>query len=317
MQALKKPKRIQHKKIGEQVLHTLDLLNVPQWGRLGNAPGVARRWDFDTLQPFILEDGIQDEKAHIIRNDLWFTDLDAPLDSRIMVLDNEYPERPAFVRFKWVTPRDVRGKLVRLLPIMIEKTMVFFNEGLDKAQTGSNVFGRRQDGVWIPLNSRLETYVADYEMESQVQLHIGLQFLKESQWRVYISYGDSPGIEIPTDPVGAQAVFRLRDLPDNAARRKALRHWVDEHWRQIRDDPTVETKVRTHLRGGAEFSWNGLHCRIIPSRTDTVLAALAKADREDMTLVGADRRVAGETIEYTPPWWIRALKLFRLQGRKG
>lgn len=103
------------------------------------------------------------------------------------------------------------------------------------------------------------------------------QFCARYEWRVSLGIQGGPSVAFETDPTGAREVFRLRDLPDGSQRRSALLHWVGEHWRKRRSDPSEETKVRAHLRGQTEFVWNGMRCRIRPSDYDAERARMPRA----------------------------------------
>jgi hypothetical protein len=87
-------------------------------------------------------------------------------------------------------------------------------------------------------------------------------------WHVSLGFLGNPRVKLPTDSTGVKNAFALRDVPEGKQRRAALRHWVTDHWRQNRADPDLENYVRQHLRGAVEFNWNGLRCRLEPSRYD-------------------------------------------------
>ena len=89
-------------------------------------------------------------------------------------------------------------------------------------------------------------------------------------WAVDLRYDTSQvgAVRLLTDPLGAREVFALRDIPNGAKRRAALRHWVRGHYRQSRVDPEARSYVNKHLRGVARFSWNGLECTIRPAITE-------------------------------------------------
>lgn len=92
---------------------------------------------------------------------------------------------------------------------------------------------------------------------------------EEVEWSVLLGEPGLPRARFLTDPVGVREAFRLRDVPPGKARRAALRHWVSEHWRKKgRDSEADRAWVREHLRGAEDFTWNGLRCRIEPSRED-------------------------------------------------
>jgi hypothetical protein len=82
------------------------------------------------------------------------------------------------------------------------------------------------------------------------------------------SHEERTGIRLATDGPGVERIIAERDRPAGAHRRSALRHWVKEHWREVRHEPKLETKIRSHLRGAERFNWCGLHCTITPSQYD-------------------------------------------------
>lgn len=85
-------------------------------------------------------------------------------------------------------------------------------------------------------------------------------------WSVDFSLDDSIGsARVLTDSIGAREAFKLRDIPNGKTRRAALRHWVKQHWRQSRVDPSAASFVSAHLRGAETFHWNGLNCKITPA----------------------------------------------------
>lgn len=105
----------------------------------------------------------------------------------------------------------------------------------------------------------------------RITMAIGLYAYRKERWRVVLGLDGCPSIGFVTDPIGVKEVFRLRDVPEGARRRAALRHWVTSHWRQTRIDSRTAREVRAHLRGTTQFAWNGFTCRIIPSDTNRLL----------------------------------------------
>ena len=110
-----------------------------------------------------------------------------------------------------------------------------------------------------------------------IQLAMGIAFSREYEWRVSLGWTGHPSISFVTDPVGAREVFRLRDIANGQSRRSALRQWIGEHWRRTRRDDREERRVRAHLRGATQFTWNGLECRIMPSADDLRKAATVQS----------------------------------------
>lgn len=94
----------------------------------------------------------------------------------------------------------------------------------------------------------------------------------EYDWHVDLGYrrNNSPMVTIPTDPISAKSIFKLRDVPPGLSRREAIKHWVCGHTRKSRD--ASEYEVTAHLRGAESFNWNGLECVVRPSVYDLNLA---------------------------------------------
>lgn len=136
----------------------------------------------------------------------------------------------------------------------------------DGRYESNRLFVKRGRERWTVVWPRREPFMDD--ANTQTDLIVGAQFSSRYYWRVLLGYQGHPRIAFMTDPVGAAAAFRLRDIPEGRERRAALRHWVTEHWRKNRTDPSEEHRVRAHLRGATEFSWNGLRCSIVPAAFD-------------------------------------------------
>lgn len=106
-------------------------------------------------------------------------------------------------------------------------------------------------------------------MASMCSILVSAQLTDFYNWTVELGIeGGDFSLRLPTDPTGARAIFKLRDIPDGKQRRAALKHWVREHLRRNRNNPEELIAVRKHLRGAQEFSWNGMKCILRPSRYD-------------------------------------------------
>jgi hypothetical protein len=120
------------------------------------------------------------------------------------------------------------------------------------------------------------------EFADIVPLGLGVALSLRYEWTVAFGLGEGPRIRFLTDPAGARAAFRLRDLPPGRERRAALRHWVQAHNRRKHDDSEARAWVRRHLRGATEFVWNDMRCSISPPPYDVErLQAEAEAKRSE------------------------------------
>lgn len=96
---------------------------------------------------------------------------------------------------------------------------------------------------------------------------MGIAFARDLCWRVIITSPCGQSISLPTSYAGAMAAFRNREPEETTGRRKALRHWVRQHYRRKAKQEEVEADeyvaVRRHLRGRTPFRWMGLDCQIV------------------------------------------------------
>lgn len=191
-------------------------------------------------------------------------------------------------RTRTINLREVRGRVRRIYPQMVEVLAGRIETG-DRREWwgGRGWFGwngqrwaevQRTDREPVPLPT-------SHREGETIQMMQSAAFSSQWWWMASIGWVGLPSITLPTDAVGARAIFRLRDLPEGRKRRAAIRHWVAEHWRKRRKDPTEETNVRAHLRGETRFTWNGLSVRLRPSRidlerADAIREQAAKAPRK-------------------------------------
>lgn len=89
-------------------------------------------------------------------------------------------------------------------------------------------------------------------------------FLQSQLWTVRIRFApQTPSVAFVTDSTGVRDFLRFREIDPGAARRKALVHWVSDHWRQTRNDPDTEAYVREFLRGRRVVTWHGMQAEIL------------------------------------------------------
>lgn len=226
------------------------------------------------------------------------SDLSTPLNvSTLSLVANDFgPPGPLLQISRWRSAKlaDLRGvKLASRWPIWHE--LAFLNPfSLTYDSFRFLVFwcGERwipynyRNGTWLPFATLPEEH-ADYERV--VNLVVSIAFTLRYEWRVDLANANGTGVSLTTDPFGARALFRLRELEDGEKRRGALRHWVSQHWRGTSED--VEALVREHLRGKVEFHWTNLSCTMHPSDYDVARAQRAEALRADLAKAGGATRL--------------------------
>jgi hypothetical protein len=275
-------------RMAEQVLMFLALGDIDE--QLGG--GKVRLRDFSGAEPLIpgFHEGFEDSYQMFL--DATPRDLDRPLNAAFISVNEDDAEGIALHRTHAVNPADIRGRYTRLYRYNVIHTLA----GLDGEGRGYGqrmIYGSPDGHHWRSTSSGFEPSLSrDEQWQTYIQIAHGIAFTREFFWSVRLGWVGYPTIRIPTDPVGAREVFRLRDIPEGRQRRAALKHWVTEHWRQNRHEPAEDVKVRQHIRGHERFVWNGLVCEIAPSVVDMQRLAEAKRQREIDHELGSDRRLA-------------------------
>ncbi len=292
--------------VEERLEKVLDVLEMPKrkWGMLDCRV-------FDGLWPLVMWDvdfrnGSKEERLEIA-SDLppHFMDI---TDAKVMasIGDSDSGERKDYgvilSRIQGVNWHDVRGRLRMVLPHTVRYSIVPVvrnrSTGTTTVWQDEIILGYRK-GHWVRIGTDCKKGsigIIDKEIDDKMQVAMGISVLLDQIWRVYFAQGPV-GVTFPTDAVGAAAAFRLRDIPEGKKRRDALKHWVREHFRRKRTDHNELVKVCEHLRGADRFTWNGLRCRILPSRIDLERVAAARKRQPktltDRQLVNLSRRALG------------------------
>lgn len=180
------------------------------------------------------------------------------------------PDAFSFWRVRKARPIDLRG--FKAHPLAMAHHCVVQLPGERTRVSPRRFFVPLANGGIRLLSTERPWTTADISKHADTafRLTLGLRY----DWSVVLQEADWPvSVRFTTTPEGARAVFRLRDVPPGAARRKALLHWVTGHWR--RSGPTFDARtfVRPHMRGTTTFDWNGLRATIQPSAYDAERAA--------------------------------------------
>lgn len=212
-------------------------------------------------QPLVIDD--------VERDRIGLRDIGAPLDVSFVL---DFFDPPGVVdrtavrmnRVRTVSPGTVRGKLKIFRSPIIEVS--------DSAFRADGTFFGVQNYYWANNHQWLGGSGGRPDKEehsvafTDIAIAKAVAFGRRYEWRVALGHVGGASISFQTNPQGAMEIFRLRDIPEGRTRRAALRNWVSEHWRKRGTED--ERKVRAHLRGATEFTWNGLRCLIRPSQFD-------------------------------------------------
>lgn len=276
--------------LAEYVEYLLEEMRRPMALDVGSPWGRVRHEQFDGAMPMLpeaveLADG---GEGWIFRD--WHPSEVGLRKTRLLVRDTDNEGEVAAVNIRLLRPAEAHGRIRPALPYPTLVSSWWPKDG----KVDVTAVGLAGPGRWVNIDARRagSSRLDDY-WSAQIQVALGCGMFLRSRWTVYLADGGL-GVTFPTDEVGAQEVFRLRDIPEGKARRAALRAWVTEHWRVNPQRPDEEVLVREHLRGAQAFDWSGLHCRITPSDDDFAREYQAKVAREQARQDGTDRRPAQE-----------------------
>lgn len=172
------------------------------------------------------------------------------------------------IRTRRVPLSEVRGMFQVRTGVVVEYSQVELMK--DGTYKPGRHYCEKLNGKWTVVGQPVRVWddpLDDYQ-HGNVEMSKSVAFTRYYDWSVEIGWSGMPTIAIPTDPIGAREIFRLRDLPPGKSRRAALHNWVSGHFRQVRQDPVEELKILPYLRGSLNFDWNGMQCRIHPSQYD-------------------------------------------------
>lgn len=115
-------------------------------------------------------------------------------------------------------------------------------------------------------STRYDTAKLRAEIASSFMIYFAIALTARYSWHVAFGSEDGPRLLLPTDARGALQLFTDREKAPDETRRKALRHWVESHYRD-----TVASGVayvREHLRGATRFNWKAMPCELLVSAYD-------------------------------------------------
>jgi hypothetical protein len=141
------------------------------------------------------------------------------------------------------------------------------------------------------LHSDSNSLYKEFRLDFLTPFLMGIAQSVDNYWKVETRFDSiCPSLTLLTDAIGVKEFWKLRDVPEGKKRRAALLHWVDQHWREDRNDPEVEIYVRKHMRGHEDLRQGSFTAKIIPSKKDKLDEEVAKKDREAMRKSKTDKR---------------------------
>lgn len=242
----------------------------------------VRLQDFKAIEPIMAmgEEKFSLDVGYYYSVDENIKALDDPLDISILrsactdETKEYYDPNIKFVamRFRSVSPKEVRGIAKRITPFIVEMSQAQINHDATY-ETSRILLGSFNGSDWIDIVNRQGEQPLKIIYEKQnISIAICQQFLWPAHWRAIVETQIGCSMGFMTDPSGAREIFRWRDIPEGKERRAAIRHWVTDHWRQKKNSPEDLAWVRKHLRGKQEFVWNGYKVTLIPPKTEVEAA---------------------------------------------
>lgn len=240
---------------------------------------------FDRAIPYaLLGESLGWDKQDIFR-DVRASDLDSALNICFLTQDDERrPQDITSQRIRRVQAAEIRGQTKGTWPNMVERSICWIDRSTGKGTTSRSIWAETRALEWKRIdNFPMGIRESESAASERLNLAHGVQFTARYQWTVYLAAPPYPGILIPTSPAGVLEAWRLRELPEGASRRNALRHVVNAHIRHTENEETqADIFVREHLRGQETFRWNGLVVRITPSRFDLERIERGKVTRRSL-----------------------------------
>lgn len=206
---------------------------------------------------------------------------DTTLDD-LLSLENDYSYKfvicnpnkatPFFISIKPCKKGDFRGEVKYIPPKSVHLMQSVFLDG--KKVVAEQVPMAMVNGFYQCILDGI-TKAKDFsELDETRQIaaentHIAICFAWEQYflWRVRIKMPEwSKSVDFNINPADIKSVFKLRDIADGEQRRKALKHIVHSHQRQLKSGEKIE--IMRYLRGKEKFTQNGYEITVIPSKDD-------------------------------------------------
>lgn len=185
---------------------------------------------------------------------------------------NSSKETPYFIGIKPCKKGDFRGEVKYLPPKSVHLMQSVF---LDRKRlVAEHIPMASVNGFYQSLLSGIAKVNDFNQLDDTLQIasintHISICFAWEQYflWRVRVKMPEwSKSVDFNINPADIKSVFKLRDIADGEQRRKALKHIVHSHERQLKSGEKIE--IMRYLRGKEKFTQNGYEVTIIPSKDD-------------------------------------------------
>ncbi|MDE7398949.1 MAG: hypothetical protein K2N06_05410 [Oscillospiraceae bacterium] len=188
------------------------------------------------------------------------------------VVCNSSSDVPYFVGIKPCKKGDFRGEVKYLPPKSIHLMQSVFPDG--KKLVPEHVPMTIVNGFYqcildgIPIAKDFNQLNAELQNASiNTCICICLAWEQYFLWRVRVKMPEwGKSVDFNINPADIKSVFKLRDIADGEQRRKALKHIVHSHQRQLKSGEKIE--IMRYLRGKEKFTQNGYEITVIPSKDD-------------------------------------------------
>lgn len=192
-------------------------------------------------------------------------------------------EEIRLIRARSVRPQQVRSKVHKLRPFMIEALDAHLRvkegawHGARGVYGGAMTASLRNNGFEIidgenrhhrneHSNGGFVRVVTNGGLNTIPGISVAMEWTKRLWWHADITLDKAPGVRIPVVAESLAELFETRNRHSASGRLKALVHWVKGHRRKARQGGDDAAHfVRAHLRGALEFSWNEMTVRIQPA----------------------------------------------------
>jgi hypothetical protein len=124
------------------------------------------------------------------------------------------------------------------------------------------------DGMFVD-DGHCRSYNKNFRDQADQAINMAISCALTARYSWHVAFEGKFGtrLVIPTTPSGCLKMFKDRKGPSEG-RRKALKHWVANHYRVSSADERDLHYVRDHLRGNTLFNWKGINCELLVSQYD-------------------------------------------------
>lgn len=111
-------------------------------------------------------------------------------------------------------------------------------------------------------------WASDEHVDNTIKAVRSMALTRRYTWGVEFKRSGVASVFVPCNAAAAKRLFSDRDKREGDDRRKALEHWVNDHYRAKPNREEEVVQILGYLRGVDTFMWNDFECKIHPAAYD-------------------------------------------------